>query len=152
MTAGEGECLGLDADEAYRRMIDGRKLIEDIIGRPVADFIAPAWLYGQGALDALNRAGFPIAEDHIKVWQPNGAILTRGPVITWVSRSNGRIASSITFAALARAALHILPIVRIAVHPGDSHVPALLRCIDSTIRSFARNRVAGRYGDLAPIP
>ncbi|HZV56252.1 MAG TPA: DUF2334 domain-containing protein, partial [Sphingobium sp.] len=42
MTASEGEFLGLDEAEAYRRMTDGRALIEDIIGRPVAGFIAPA--------------------------------------------------------------------------------------------------------------
>jgi hypothetical protein len=29
-------------------MADGRKLIEDIIGREAAGFIAPAWLYGPG--------------------------------------------------------------------------------------------------------
>jgi predicted deacetylase len=32
MTASEGEFLGLSRDEAARRMADGRKLIEDIIG------------------------------------------------------------------------------------------------------------------------
>ena len=32
MTASEGEFLGLTRAEAARRMADGRKLIEDIIG------------------------------------------------------------------------------------------------------------------------
>ena len=55
MTAGEGEFLGLDHATARARMADGRKLIEDIIGRPAAGFIAPAWLYGDGAMQALRR-------------------------------------------------------------------------------------------------
>ena len=28
-------------------------LIEDIIGRPIDGFVAPAWLYGPGAIEAL---------------------------------------------------------------------------------------------------
>ena len=53
MTASEGEFLGLTRAEAARRMADGRKLIEDIIGREPTGFIAPAWLYGEGARAAL---------------------------------------------------------------------------------------------------
>ena len=49
MTAGEGEFLGLDRAEAARLMRDGRAMVEDAIGRPVTGFIAPAWLYGDGA-------------------------------------------------------------------------------------------------------
>ncbi|MEQ1641185.1 MAG: DUF2334 domain-containing protein, partial [Novosphingobium sp.] len=66
LTAGEGEFLGLSREVAGRRMADGRKLIEDAIGRPAAGFIAPAWLYGQGALAALTDNGFALAEDHLK--------------------------------------------------------------------------------------
>lgn len=149
MTAGEGEFLGLDREEAARRMRDGRELLEDIMGKPVAGFIAPAWLYGPGALDALATQGFPIAEDHMKVWHPpSGRILARGPVITWASRSRGRIASSLFFAALARRALAGLPVLRLAVHPGDTGVPALLESIDRTLDVLARTRRVIRYSDL----
>ena len=101
MTAGEGEFLGLDQAEAARRMRDGRALIEDITGREVAGFIAPAWLYGEGAKAALAECGFAMAEDHMRVWQPGSdRQLARGPVITWASRSTMRTASSLAFAAL----------------------------------------------------
>jgi predicted deacetylase len=149
MTAGEGEFLGLEHHEALRRMRAGKALIEDIIGREVAGFIAPAWLYGSGALEALGEAGFRLAEDHIRVWQPSdGRQLARGPVITWASRSKARIASSLAFARLAPLALRGSPTVRIAVHPGDAHVPGLLRSIDHTVTHFARNREIARYTDL----
>src|SRR5690242_2022517 len=96
MTAGEGEFLGLSEREALRRMREGRRLIEDIIGRPVTGFVAPAWLYGGGARAALAQAGFALAEDHMRVWRPaTGEIVARGPVITWASRSAMRIASSL---------------------------------------------------------
>lgn len=153
MTAGEGEFLGLDHAEALRRMTQGRSLIEDIIGRPAAGFIAPAWLYGAGARSALSAAGFALAEDHMRVWRPaDGAVLARGPVVTWASRSRGRIASSLAFAALARTALRPLPTLRIAAHPGDTGVPAILDSIDASLAAAAAGRVVGRYADLVMEP
>lgn len=149
MTASEGEFLGLAQDEAARRMADGQALIEDAIGRPVAGFIAPAWLYGPGAMAALGASQFALAEDHMKVWQPaSGRVLARGPVITWASRTVGRQRSSRFFAALARHALHPLPVARLAVHPGDTTVPALIASIRSTFGAFAERRRAGRYAEL----
>lgn len=149
MTAGEGEFLGLSQGEAARRMADGRALIEDAIGRPVAGFIAPAWLYGDGAHAALRKSGFALAEDHFQVWSPRtGTVLARGPVVTWASRSRSRQLSSLAFAALARTALRPLRVARVAVHPGDTRVPALLDSIDRTLKAFARERRIARYADL----
>ena len=149
LTAGEGEFLGLSREVAAQRMADGRKLIEDAIGRPVAGFIAPAWLYGDGARAALAASDFALAEDHLRVWQPaSGRVLAKGPVITWASRSRPRQLSSRFFAGLARHALHPQQVVRVAVHPGDVTVPALLGSITKTFSAFAARRPAGRYADL----
>jgi predicted deacetylase len=149
MTASEGEFLGLSRDQAASRMADGRKLIEDIIGRESAGFIAPAWLYGPGAQQALAASGFKLAEDHMKVWRPDtGEILARGPVVTWASRTVPRQRSSRFFAALARNALGFLPKARVAVHPGDVTVPALVSSIHATYAAFARGRRIARYADL----
>lgn len=151
MTAGEGEFLGLSREEAGQRMADGRKLIEDAIGRPTAGFIAPAWLYGEGALAALADNGFALAEDHMKVWEPStGTVLAKGPVITWASRTVPRQISSRFFASLARTFLHPQKVMRIAVHPGDTTVPALIDSIEATFAAFAARRPAGRYADLLP--
>lgn len=149
MTAGEGEFLGLPRDQAVRRIEQGRKLVEDVTGRPIAGFIAPAWLYGPGALEALVDTGIAIAEDHWKVWQPeSGAVLCRGPVITWASRTPGRLASSLLVAKLARS-LPVTPrVVRIGVHPGDCTSDALLGSIDATLACFAKSHAVGAYGDL----
>ena len=150
MTAGEGEFAALTASEASARIADGRKVVEDAIGRAVTGFVAPAWLYSPGAIAAVRDAGFALAEDHMKVWRPaDNHVLARGPVITWASRSPGRIRSSLMFSALARTALKPLSTVRIAVHPGDVHVPALLDSIDKTYRSFARSHAPSRYAELA---
>lgn len=149
MTAGEGEFLGLGRAEARRRMQAGRAVLEDAIGRPLAGFIAPAWLYSKGALEALGEEGFSLAEDHFRVWRPvDGRVVARGPVITWASRTTARMASSLAFASLARATAPLWPGVRIAVHPGDTGEPHLLDSIDRTIRRFAAGRSIGRYRDL----
>jgi predicted deacetylase len=147
MTASEGEFLGLSQSEATKRITSGRNLIEDVIGRRIDGFVAPAWLYGDGALKALSEAALPIAEDHMRVWSPaSGAKLAGGPVITWASRTPMRLASSLAAAAVLRHAP--LKVLRVGVHPPDVRHQALVTSIERTLRSALRNRRAGRYSDL----
>ena len=152
MTAGEGEFLGLSADEAEFRMRRGRDVVEQAIGGPVAGFIAPAWLYGAGAMAALKACDFALAEDHFRVWRPaTGAVVARGPVVTWASRSAARTASSLAVAAAARALPDWLPTMRVAVHPGDVTKESLMTSIDRTIRSLSGRRTVARYADLPGV-
>jgi uncharacterized protein len=147
LTAGEGEFLGLSRADAAVRIAEGRNLVEGVIGRPIAGFVAPAWLYGQGAREAVADCAMPIAEDHMHVWSPRtGARLARGPVITWASRTSGRLASSL----FAAATLRHLPmnVLRIGVHPPDCRHPTLVRSIRKTLASAARKRRPARYADL----
>jgi predicted deacetylase len=147
MTAGEGEFLGLSQAQAARRLTDGRELVEDVIGRSIDGFVAPAWLYGPGAMEALRDAAIPLAEDHFRVWSPaTGEQLASGPVITWASRTPMRLLSSLAAAAALRHAP--LQVLRIGVHPPDIRHPALVKSIDRTFRSAAAKRRAGRYSDL----
>ena len=148
MTAGEGEFLGLSHAEALARMRRGKALVEDITGRAATGFIAPAWLYSEGARGALADAGFALAEDHARVWRPGGDVVARGPVITWASRTRMRQLSSLAAAAALRHVLQPTRNVRIAVHPGDTTVPALLESITTTFAAFGRHRPAG-YAELA---
>jgi predicted deacetylase len=147
MTAGEGEFLGLSRDEALRRMRRGKALVEDVTGRAATGFIAPAWLYSDGARAALADAGFALAEDHARVWRPGGGVVARGPVITWASRTRMRQLSSLAAAGALRHALQPVRNVRIAVHPGDTGVAALMSSITATFAAFRRHRPAA-YADL----
>ena len=149
MTAGEGEFLGIDGATAARRMDEARDLVEQITGKAAAGFVAPAWLYGAPALEALQHSGFALAEDHMKVWHaPSGRILARGPVMTWASRSRARMASSLVAAQLLPPVLRHVPVARVAVHPGDAHHPQLLASIDRVVTRLARSHVPARYEDL----
>jgi predicted deacetylase len=147
MTAGEGEFLGLGPIAARERIERGRELIESIIGQPIAGFVAPAWLYGDGARQALSDCGITIAEDHLRVWSPeSGAVLSRSPVITWASRTPARLRSSIAAASLLRR----LPFrdLRISVHPGDCGSARLLNSIDATFRIASASRRPTAYREL----
>ena len=149
LTAGEGEFLSLNHADATRRLIDGRKQIEDEIGRPVAGFIAPAWLYGPAAKQAIAELGFPLAEDHFKVWKPDtGEVLTRGPVITYASRTPLRLLSSLAWSRVAGAALKPSPVVRVGVHPHDCDAPELVAEITRTLMHFTKSHVPSHYADL----
>ena len=147
MTAGEGEFLGLDREAAGARIIEGRALLEDVTGRPIAGFVAPAWLYGRGAIEALSDCGIPLAEDHWRVWSPaSGHQLARGPVITWASRTRLRLASSL----LAAATLRRVPmtVLRVGMHPPDVRQPSLLQSIERTLNSALRSREPASYAEL----
>jgi len=147
LTAGEGEFLGLSRADAASRIRRGRNLLEDVTGRPVAGFVAPAWLYGPGALEALTDCDVPLAEDHLRVWSPQGrVVVSRSPVITWASRTPARLWSSLAAAKLLRR----LPVnhLRVGVHPGDCRSPALLASIDSTLRIATSARRPASYREL----
>ena len=147
LTAGEGEFLGLSSGEARARIERGRALIESISGRPIAGFVAPAWLYGRGAREALRDCGIALAEDHLRVWSPvTGAVVSRSPVITWASRTPARLRSSLAAARLLRA----LPVrdLRIGVHPGDIGSQRLVESIAATVRIAARTRRPAAYSEL----
>jgi uncharacterized protein len=147
MTAGEGEFLGLSRDEAAERISTGRVLIESVIGRRIDGFVAPAWLYGDGARQALRDAAIPLAEDHFRVWSPaSGRQVAAGPVITWASRTRMRLASSLAAAALLRHAP--LEVLRVGVHPPDVRHPALVRSIGKTFKKVVQKRQPRRYSDL----
>lgn len=149
MTANEGEFLGLPEAIAVQRIRDGRTLVEDVTGVPVEGFIAPAWLYGEGARRAIERCGMKFAEDHWQVWSParGNAVLARGPVITWASRSRARRNLSLAAAAALRT-VQPQRVVRIGVHPGDAHWPVLRKSIRRTLRQASVNRRPGTYLEL----
>lgn len=147
MTAGEGEFLSLPREAAANRINEGQELIEDVIGRPIAGFVAPAWLYGRGALDALRDNAVSLAEDHMRIWSPKtGKQLAQGPVITWASRTRMRLASSLAAAALLRHAP--LSVLRVGVHPPDVHHPAIVRSIARTLEVASASRRCAGYRDL----
>lgn len=149
MTAGEGEFLGLTSREALHKLVEGRAMVEQVAGHAVRGFIAPAWLYGAASLSAIAEQGFDLVEDHVRVWNPqDGHVYARGPVVTYASRSAGRLASSIAWSRLATVALARARTVRFAVHPHDVDSPALMAEIARALGRFSHSHRPSQYGDL----
>lgn len=147
LTAGEGEFLSLPRAQAVDRIERGRSLIEDVTGRSITGFVAPAWLYGRGALEALSDCSIPIAESHWRVWSPeNGTELAKGPVITWASRSRTRLASSLAAAAVLRHSR--ARVLRTGVHPPDIRHPAIMRSLRETLKVAQQVRQPTCYSEL----
>lgn len=148
LTAGEGEFLGLSYDQATRKLVEGRALLEDIIGRPVAGFIAPAWLYGRDSLKAIADQGFDLVEDHFRVWSPQSdQVFARGPVITYASRSVPRLVSSILWSRIATVVLSRAKTVRLAVHPHDVDSPRLMHEIERALRVWTLTHKPASYNE-----
>jgi uncharacterized protein len=149
MTAGEGEFLGLDYADATKRLIEGRKMVEDATGKAVTGFIAPAWLYGEESLRAIADQDFPMIENHFRVWSPNdNRLLTRGPVLTYASRTVPRMLSSILWSRISTIILSRASVVRFAVHPHDVDSPSLIREIKRAIASFLQSHQPAPYAAL----
>ncbi len=149
LTAHEGEFLGLDYAEASRRLVEGRNRVEDVIGRSVAGFIAPAWFYSADAHRAVADLNFALAEDHFRVWSPvSGKVLTRGPVVTYASRSPARLLSSLAWSRIASVCLKFFPTVRLATHPHDIDAPELINEITRILSCFTKTHRPSRYREL----
>ena len=85
----------------------------------------------------------------MRVWQPQtGAVLAKGPVVSYASRSRARIVSSLAWSRVATTVLAGLKTVRVALHPHDVDVPALGRESHRAIQAFLRHRTLGRYDAL----
>lgn len=150
LTADEGEFLGLSEDEARRRIEDGRKVVEDVLGARVEGFVAPAWLYSRGTRRALAELGFAFAEDQLSVWVPKtGRVVHRGMVVGYASRDRQRVASSLAWSRAATALYRSWPVVRQAIHPHDFDVRRLEVEIGRALDHFRSRRRLVSYAELA---
>lgn len=150
LTAREGEFYELSSEDATERLKRGTMILRTTFGVDVQGFIAPAWLYSQGALAALQNLGFRFAEDHWHVWSPaNSTTMCRGPVVNYASRSENRIRSSLFWSKLANWLLRPLPVLRLAIHPNDLDSPRLVEEIKRTVCRQQQHRRLCQYAELA---
>ncbi|WP_020400591.1 DUF2334 domain-containing protein [Kordiimonas gwangyangensis] len=147
LTAGEGEFLGLSASEAVDRVQAGQRCLEGVLGYKASGFIAPAWLYGEAALNVLHEQGFKFAEDHWRIWSPatGKELLKNSPVISYASRSVPRITSSLIWSKLATKLLAPMDVIRMALHPHDFDKKALVNEIDRALNALLKHRNSVTY-------
>ncbi len=138
LTQGEGEFAAIDANEARRLMRQGLAWFGQRRW-PVHGFVAPAWLMGAGAWQAVRECDFAYTTTrrhfHLLTPQdplppppaPAPQLARRAPCLVFASRNVlGRLLSLPWTAMLAQAA-RPAPLVRLCLHPRDADSPLLLR-------------------------
>jgi uncharacterized protein len=127
-TAGEGEFFDLTRAEAMERLKRGK---EDLAGAGLQSvgFIAPAWLLGQEAEDAVRQEGFTYTTRlaNIKDLASGREIPTQS--LVWSVRAGWRRSMSLGWNAFLNSRLTMNPILRIGIHPPDWDYPAIRRQI-----------------------
>ncbi len=140
-TQREGEFAGIGAREAGRRIALGLRWFAER-GWPVEGFVAPAWLLGKQAWQALDETPFIYTTTYSRfhLLKPARALLA--PALVYAARNRtGRVLSPPLAALMARACVRA-PLLRLALHPRDADHPALLLHAQRLIEGQLATRVA----------
>ncbi|MCK0512627.1 DUF2334 domain-containing protein [Aromatoleum buckelii] len=139
LTCGEGEFAALAHEEAAARLRVGEAWFRDA-GWPLYGFIAPAWLLGPDAWQALDQSAFTYTttHGHFHLLHPWRAV--PAPCIVYSTRSRWRLGLS-----LARNAClthREAPLVRLALHPDDALHPTVVHQAQRLLEKLLQERVA----------
>jgi predicted deacetylase len=147
-TRREGEFAAIGRAQAQRRLALGCAWFA-ARGWPVQGFVAPAWLLGEGAWEALRATPFLYTttlrrfyclrgQDGVSAAEPPPALYAPSLVYSArnaAGRGASRLAMSLGASMLAQA-----PLVRLSLHPPDARHPALLRHMQQLAESLLAAR------------
>ncbi|MEO7339112.1 MAG: polysaccharide deacetylase family protein, partial [Caldimonas sp.] len=140
-TRGEGEFWDLSPVEAAERLALGIAWFRRN-GWPVRGFVAPAWLIGPGAWQALLASPFDYTSTLREIrLLGNGRCITSQSIV-YSTGSAWRRASSVTWAAAVAAAQSRNPVLRIELHPRDADHAGVRRSWQRLLEREMRRREA----------
>lgn len=124
-TLGEGEFAAIDADDARQRLEKGLAWFRRR-GWPVDGFVAPAWLLGDGAWQALGDFPFKYTTTlkHFYLLPERQALLS--PSLVYAARNAWSRQASRALNSVMSRAIAALPLVRLGLHPNDANYPSLV--------------------------
>jgi predicted deacetylase len=138
-TAGEGEFFDLDYDAAKERLRNGRRELASC-GVGAAGFIAPAWLLGRQAEEAVRDEGFEYTTriSVLRDFRSGRDYSSRS--LVWSVRAGWRRVCSLAWNRVLAGAVKGAPLCRIGIHPPDwEH-----RAVRGQILELTRAMLAGR--------
>ncbi len=147
LTAGEGEFLSLSQNEALRRILDGREILESTLGHRPVGFIAPAWLQGEASIRAIEQSGLSFYETHTHLVRVRPAQRTRSVVINWATRTAPRRWASIAYSEALLPSLAFHDVLRVAIHPPDILFPETRRALVRLLTRLRQSHQDIRYQD-----
>jgi len=127
-TAGEGEFFDLDRPEA-RRLLDLGKTALKNCGVEPAGFIAPAWLLGPEAEQAVRESGFEYTTRISTVVDFRTETTHSSRSLVWSVRAAWRRTCSLAWNALLAEKNRESWLLRIGIHPPDWDHPRIRRQI-----------------------
>lgn len=140
-TTGEGEFAALSAAEASQRITLGL----DWFARrawPVQGFVAPAWLLGAGAWQAVRQFPFAWTSTARALHCLQSDTVMSSPTMVYTARNRaGRFLSRHWNARIA-ARLSEAPLLRLALHPADAGHPVLMRHLQHMLPELLARRTA----------
>ena len=146
-TASEGEFDALDSTEAARRLQLGRTELEQA-GFTIRSFVAPAWLLGAGARQALARSPLAYTCSRDSLIRIRDGATIAAPSLVWSTRSAWRRGVSGWWNARRLKRLADAPLLRLAMHPADARHPATMAAWREVVERLAATRVSAREFDV----
>ncbi|MFS2004035.1 DUF2334 domain-containing protein [Duganella sp. CT11-25] len=141
-TTGEGEFAAIDAVRARRLLALGLAWFA-ARGWPVSGFVAPAWLLGAGAWQALQQEAafsYTTTLTHFHLLPARRALFS--PSLVYTARNRGgRCLSPPAVTALA-GCLAPAPLVRLGLHPRDAEFPRLVLHAQRVLGTLLERRQA----------
>ena len=153
-TTGEGEFYDLSYDEAASLLTRAKEDFAKLDAPTPTGFIAPAWLLGPEAFQAVCKARFSYTTLLTKVWSI--AVQTYDPQRQYVQsqslvyscRNAWRRACSLLWNATLRRRLRSSPLLRLGLHPPDYQHAKIWQQIKQIALEEASRREAMTYGEF----
>ena len=147
-TLGEGEFYDLSKAEAARRLALAREAFRDLDAPAPGGFIAPAWLLGNDAADAVREAGF-----RYTTWLRGVEDLTRreflaSQSLVYSCRNAWRRTASLAWNGFLFRRLRHNPLIRLGLHPPDFRHERVWQQIRQIVQDTLGEREAVTYGDF----
>jgi len=149
-TQSEGEFYAIDRDEARRRLELGWKWFERR-GWPLEGFVAPAWLMGEGAWQALSEFPFLYTTTLRRFHLLGAGHSLRSQSLVYTVRSSWRRRMSREWNRLLYRSLQDNPLLRLSLHPTDAAHPEIVRHCCGLIEMALRSRKAMTKGAFSRI-
>jgi predicted deacetylase len=136
-TAGEGEFFDLEKSAALDLLRRGRAAIESC-GVSCSGFIAPAWLLGAKAEEAVREAGFEYTTRIATVSDFRTGRVHRSRSQVWSVRAAWRRACSLAWNAVLFRSTTQAPLARLGIHPPDwDHAPIRRQILEIAGKALA---------------
>ena len=146
-TRGEGEFWALSEGEATRRIEAGVAWFREH-GWPLAGFVAPAWLLGPGAWQALATQRFEYTATLRELVHLPGRGNVKSQSVVYSTSNAWRRQSSLLWNATVARLERGNKLLRLELHPRDADAPAVRRSWQRALEAALRTRSALTVAEL----